>query len=160
MYYREIVRFAEQVERYFATFDRSRVKVILFDDFVRDVATVYADVLRFLEVDDTFQPTFERVNESKRPISPTFQAFVVRPPRPIARLIPHLRRLPVAHQIRSAILAVNSRSVERPPMSLELRARLTRELAPEVERLGALIGADLSAWQEPPTTRPETANVA
>jgi hypothetical protein len=160
MYYREIVRFAEQVERYFATFDRSRVKVILFDDFVRDVATVYADVLRFLEVDDTFQPTFERVNESKRPISPTFQALVVRPPRPIARLIPHLRRLPVAHQIRSAILSANSRSVERPPMSPELRARLTRELAPEVEHLGALIGADLSAWQEPPRTRPETANVA
>jgi hypothetical protein len=165
VYYRDTVRFDEQVERYLDTFDRSRIKVILFDDFVNDVASVYADLLRFLEVDDTFQPTFERVNESRRPISPTFQAFVTRPPRPVARFIPLLRRLPVAHRIRAAVMSANSREAERVPMSPELRARLTRELAPEVERLSALIGADLSAWQEPPRqeppkTRPETANVA
>jgi hypothetical protein len=62
-------------------------------------------------------------------------------------------------------MSANSREAERVPMSPNLRARLTRELAPEVERLSALIGADLSAWQEPPKqeppkTRPETANVA
>lgn len=160
VYYRDVVRFADQVERYLDTFDRSRILFIVFDDFVRDLASSYAETLRFLEVDETYQPTFQRVNESKRPISPTFQSLVVRPPRPIARLIPHLRRLPVAHQIRAAILSANSRSAERPPMSPELRARLTRELAPEVDRLSALIGADLSAWQEPPKTRPETAKVA
>jgi hypothetical protein len=37
---------------------------------------------------------------------------------------------------------------DRPPLDAELRARLQREMAPEVHALGELIGRDLSAWCE------------
>lgn len=160
LYYRETVRFAEQVERYLSEFGHSRVKIVIFDDFVRAPAESYADVLRFLGVDDAFRPEFERVNESKRPISPGLQALVVRPPRPLARLIPVLRRSRLAHQVRAALLSVNSRSEERPPLSQELRQRLTAELAPEVLRLSELIGRDLGQWLPMEEQRPEAATVA
>jgi sulfotransferase family protein len=160
LYYRDTVRFADQVERYLTEFGPSRVKFVIFDDFVRNPGDSYADVLRFLNVDDTFRPEFERVNESKRPISPGLQALVVRPPRPLARLIPVLRRSRLAHQVRAALLSANSRSVERPPMSIGLRRRLTEDVAQEVMRLGELIGRDLSRWLPAEEERPEAATVA
>ena len=160
LYYRDTVRFTDQVERYFTEFGRPRVKVVIFDDFVRDPGGTYADVLRFLAVDDTFRPEFERVNESKRPISPALQALVVRPPRPLDRLIPFLRRSPLAHQVRSAFLSANSRTSERPPMPSDLRDRLTREFSPEVARLSDLIDRDLSRWTQVDEQPSEAAIVA
>ncbi|HEV7200455.1 MAG TPA: sulfotransferase [Candidatus Limnocylindria bacterium] len=157
LFYRDTVRFADQVERYLDEFGSERVQILLFDDFVRDPAAAYLEVLRFLGVDETFRPSFERVNESKRPVNSTFQSFVVRPPGPVARLIPLLRRAPLAHQLRAAVLSANSRSYERPPLAEPLRQRLTAELAPEVERLGELIGRDLSRWMPVATPGPKEA---
>jgi hypothetical protein len=146
-FYRAAASFADQVERYLLEFGAERVKVVIFDDFVADPAGVYADVLRFLGVDDGFRPTFERVNESKRPIAPRLQAFLVRPPRPIASLIPTIRRLPLAHRLRVAILGANSRPYVRPPLPIEARRRLTAEFSDEVRRLEALLGRDLTGWK-------------
>jgi hypothetical protein len=145
-YYRAAARYADQVERYLAAFGPDQVHVVIFDDFVRDTAATYAGVLRFLGVDDSFRPSFERVNESKRPVSPRLQALIVRPPRPLDRIIPTLRRVPAMHRLRLALLTANSRPVTRKPLPPELRERLTVEFAPEVQRLGDLIGRDLSEW--------------
>ena len=160
LFYRETVRFADQVERYLDEFGSDHVKVIVFDEFIRDLVSAYVDVLRYLGVDESYRPSFERVNESKRSLSPRLQAFVVRPPKPVARLIPLLRRAPLAHQVRSALLSANSRTYDRPPMSEPLRQRLTAELAPEVERLGELIGRDLSAWLQAETPSTDVRTVA
>lgn len=149
LYYRDAVRFPEQIERYFEAVGRERTKVIIYDDFAADVESAYADTLRFLGVDDSFRPEFGIVNESKRPRLPGLQAVIVRPPGPIAKLIPTLRRLPLAHRIRERILLANSRSEQRQPMESELRGRLTANLTPEIERLEALLGLDLSAWKQP-----------
>jgi hypothetical protein len=149
LFYRAAVAFSEQIERYHAAFGRDRVKVILYDDFAADVPGVYADTLEFLGVATDFRPEFAVVNESKRPRSRALQALVVRPPRPVARLIPTLRRMPLAHRLRERLLLANSRSAVRPPLDQDLRQRLVQELTPEIERLETVIGRDLSAWKLP-----------
>jgi hypothetical protein len=42
----------------------------------------------------------------------------------------------------------NARSQARQAIDPELRERLTTELSPEVERLSALVGRDLSHWSQ------------
>ncbi len=160
LFYRDTVRFADQVERYLAEFGPDRVKILLFDDFIRDPEAAYLEVVRFLGVDDGFRPSFERVNESKRPVNSSLQSFVVRPPAPLARFIPLLRRAPLAHQLRAKVLSANSRPYERPPLDRSVRERLTTELAPEVQRLGELLGRDLSRWLPAATPRPDARSVA
>lgn len=157
LYYRDTVKFAEQLQRFLDVFDREQIKIIVFDDFAQDPARSYRDLLQFLRVDATFRPEFARVNESKRHVNPSLQELIVRPPAPIARLVPLLRRTRLAHQIRAAILSANSRPMKRAPMNPELRQQLTQELAPEVERLSDLIGRDLSAWSRSPTREVEIA---
>jgi hypothetical protein len=146
LYYRESVRFADQLERYLAVFGRERMHVIVYDDLRADTQGVYQRVLDFLGVDSDFRASFAVVNENKRVLLPSLQRLVYQPPRPLLRAVRRLRRFPAMHWLRSAVLKVNSRAERRPPMDLALRSRLQKEFAPDIERLGLLIGRDLSSW--------------
>src|ERR1044071_1039597 len=71
--YTDVFTYAPQIERFFQQMGRERVKVIVFDDFVRDTARVYAETLEFLGL-APFQATFEVVNAVK-PVAPGFSRF-------------------------------------------------------------------------------------
>src|SRR6202023_1401995 len=58
LFYRDIARYDDQVERYLAHFGRERVCVLLYDDLVTDPASAYRRVLRFLDVDPEHRPEF------------------------------------------------------------------------------------------------------
>lgn len=146
LFYRHSVRFAEQLERYLQAFGSERVHVVVFDDFARDTAAVYEGVLEFLGVEDSFKPDFGVRNPNKRVRLAALQRLVYQPPGPLLRLVPRLRRFPAIHRLREAVLRLNSTAARRQAMDPQLRRRLTEELAPDVERLGRLIGRDLSAW--------------
>ncbi len=145
LYYREIVAYTAQVERYFNAFGRDAVHVILFDDLKRDTAALYRDVLAFLDIDSGFQPDFRRVNESRRIRSRRLHfvySFIFR------RGMDHLHG-PAWYLTRkgvSVLRSLNTTYAPRPPLDPDLRDRLRRELAPEVARLGELLGRDLSQW--------------
>ena len=145
--YRHSVRFADQLERYFNVFGRDRVLILLFDDLVMDTTTTYRTVLEFLNVDRTFRPDFAVYNENKRARSGMLQRLVYRPPGPLLGAVQHLRRYPLVHRVRDAVLRLNSQAEKRRPMQAELRGRLIAELAPDIDRLSKLIGRDLSAWR-------------
>ena len=64
--YREVVRYADQVRRYFDVFGRDRVRVIIYDDFVLDAAGTYRDTLEFLEISSSrLDNVFKVVNPSR-----------------------------------------------------------------------------------------------
>jgi hypothetical protein len=49
-YFFDASLYSDALARYFAIFDRSRVKVLLFDDFSRDTAAVLRDLCAFLDI--------------------------------------------------------------------------------------------------------------
>lgn len=146
LFYRDMVRFADQLGRYLSRFGPDRVHVIVHEDLRADTPAEYRRVLEFLHVDPAFQPSFELKNTNKRPRSAGLQQLIYAPPGPLRALGPRLRRSRLAHALRDALVALNSRGEPRGEMDPALRSRLTEELRPEVERLGTLIGRDLSAW--------------
>jgi hypothetical protein len=153
--YREVGRLATHLERLQAQVGRERVLAYLFDDFVQDPHAVYAAVLRFagLPLDEPRpvrtargHQTFERrwlralsLGKIGVPMPWLIDLYLsnagwLRPTlRPLRRLIKQRNTVPAAP----------------PAMPAPLRARLTTEYAPEVERLERLLGRDLSAWQQP-----------
>jgi hypothetical protein len=148
LFYRHSVRFAEQLERYFDIFGRERVHVMLFDDLRRDGAGVIRGCLEFLGVDPSLAAAPPAANENRRVRSPLVQRLIFAPPRLLLPLAPFLRRLPIVRALRRRLLEANSEVRQREPMEPGLRRRLLDEQAPEIERLGRLIGRDLSAWLE------------
>jgi hypothetical protein len=145
--YREVADYAPQLARYFDTFGREHVHVILYENFAADPAETYRRVLDFLGLDSAFQPDFRVVNANKAPRSRVLTSLLNRPP-------PWLRRawralglpLEVQRALIRRTLDLNVREEPRRPLDAELAKRLRRELAPSVEKLGVLLGQDLSSW--------------
>lgn len=146
LFYRESVRFAEQLGRYYDVFPRDRIQVIVYEDFRDRTGEIYRQVLDFLGVDPGFAPSFSIANPNKRVRFPRLQRLVYQPPAPLLRAVPALRRHPIVHRMRDAVVGFNSAARRRAPMDPSLRRQLLSEQQPEIERLGRLIGRDLSSW--------------
>jgi hypothetical protein len=147
LYYREIVRYAAQVERYFQSFGRDRVHVILFDDFQRDLHGVYRRLLEFLDVDPTFQPQFRVVNPNKRVRSLMLRDWLDQP-IPLAQSVTKLLipSAEVRERWKKSLQQWNVGYAPRRQMNPRFEAELRHEFAEDVRRLSGLLNRDLSAW--------------
>jgi hypothetical protein len=149
LWYTDVPRYAEQLERYFATFGRDRVRVIIFDDFVADPAAAYRETLQFLGVDDRYRPeAFEAVNASRRIRSERLRHFLARPPELPRRIIHHLVPAPLRRAAHERAKGLNVIAAPRRPIPAETAERLDAIFAPEVARLSSLLGRNLEAlWR-------------
>lgn len=138
LFYRDVGRYAGQVERYLSLFGPAQVKVLIFEEFRADPASAYRETLEFLGVDPTFSPDLRVVNASASRRSWRLQQMLLSPimVRLGRAVIPAILRPSVGPLIDR----LNSRSRVREPLDLELRARLGAELRSDVVRLGQLLG--------------------
>lgn len=130
--YVEVARAAEKLERFFTAFGRERVHVILFEDFRRDNARVYREVLEFLDIDPEFVPELDPARAAKR-----IQLMAI---QQLRRTDPRVRQRMSRDGIRQ------HSGPKGAPLSPELKARLRETFRPDVARLGELLGRDLSHW--------------
>jgi hypothetical protein len=143
-FYRENARFAKHVKRYLDVFGPGKVHVIIHDDFQRDTAKSYQETLRFLEVDENFQPEFEVINEYRGVRSLKLHRIMQNMPQ----IAWTLRRalLPENFHIGGALMRLNTPAVARPEIDGEQKKELKEEFLPEVEKLSELLGRDLNHW--------------
>ena len=145
-FYRDIARYTQQVQRYFDTFGRDKVHVIIFDDFKSDTSQAYRETCKFLGVDSRFCPEFTVVNPSKTVRNESLRSFLRYPLPPARWLLQILQHSPIRLGLRKRIRKLNTKYEFRPPMNPQLKRRLQREFLPEVERLSELLGRDLTHW--------------
>ena len=135
---------------YFAAFDRSQIRVYLYEDFRRDPATVLRDMYGFVGVNPDFVPDLTaRHNVSGIPRSRLlFQAYdgLAKVARAAERrgFIPG--RLLDSGPFMSASMAFQRWILERPRMPAEARVRLRAFYREDTLALQRLIGRDLSHW--------------
>jgi GT2 family glycosyltransferase len=158
--YRQVARYTGQVRRYFEAFGRERVHVIIYDDFAADVSAAYRQTLDFLGLESKGGDLgFNVVNPCQRIRSPALRAVMYDPL--VRSVVPALHRwaprpvFAALQQIDAWLLQFNSCVEHRPPLDPDLRARLKREFAPEVERLSELLGRDLTHWSREQPSLPE-----
>ncbi|MCF6153707.1 MAG: sulfotransferase [Candidatus Brocadia sp.] len=146
LFYRETVKYTEQVQRYYNVFGRENVHVIIYDDFKVDTINVYRENLRFLGVTGDFQPEFKTINPNKRVRSNILRNLLQNPPQ-IARVLGKFFVTHTLHQwFVKKLTSFNREYESRPPMDTELRKRLQAEFASEIERLSELLRRDLTHW--------------
>ena len=147
--YREITRFSEHIQRYFDTFGRERVLVILFDDFAKAPGLAYENVLSFLGVRSDGKRNFEIVNGNKRVRYPEVQQRLRHLSKKLWRFersFPHLYR-----KARAIVARLNYVYEPRPAIEAGFRQRLEVEYAPEVRNLERLLGVTLDHWRARPS---------
>lgn len=144
--YRGSARYVEQVRRYLEVFGRDKVHIILFEDLKERPAETYEAVLRFLGVPSDGRSDFPVVNRRRSARSMELQEFVRRPPGWLGSIGRAVIPLAMRAGLRRWFSAVNVDSSPPPPLSQDLRRRLTSDFAAEIEELARLIGRDLSRW--------------
>ncbi|MGE5609966.1 MAG: sulfotransferase family protein [Bacillota bacterium] len=142
--YSEVFTFAPQVKRYLDAFGRENVKVIIFNEFVKETARIYRETLEFLGVDPNFQATLEVVNAAK-PVAMGFNRFFGQ--RPGLRNWVN-RYVPVGfkQKLMDVVPHVFPTIKREKKIDPELRKRLLPTVEKDVKELGELIGRDLGRW--------------
>ena len=99
--YREAASsFESHVRRYFATFDKNSIMVILFDDLKAATESVYNATCAFLDIDSSVSVDFSAENKNKPMTKPRIPKFLMRPPR-IAKMVASV----IPRTIRKHLLA-------------------------------------------------------
>lgn len=148
LYYSQIPRYSEQLQRYFDQFGRERVRIILFDDLKRSPERVYSETLEFLGVDPAFAPDFGVHNASApTPDSWAYRVWKASTLRYRIRSLAPQRLYDAIRANRRRRLARAARRSPRAPLDTRLRFELANRFSDEISRLEELIDRDLSSWR-------------
>jgi hypothetical protein len=145
--YGEIAKLGKQVERAFALIPAPQRLVILYDNFARDTALVYAQVLSFLGVPHDGRSEFPRINEARRVRSRWLWRTIV-------------GALTVAVRFKDKLIGPGSFGVYAnlspyflvskrggpAPISDQLRREMRDYFADDIRCLSMLLNCDLSHW--------------
>lgn len=151
--YRQVYRYAEQIQRYLDAFGPQRLHIVLYDDFARDTEGTYRAVLDFLDVPWQGPRDLRPVHRHRRLRWSWLKGLERRYEIPLRRLarrwIPQDdRRRRLGKRLIGGLRRLNSQQVRRPPLPPTTLARLRREMAPDVRRLEAQIGRRTGWLQE------------
>lgn len=64
--YGEIGKQGEQIERLLRLIPENRLKIVIFDDFIKNPAIIYREILEFLAVPDDGRDVFPKINEGQK----------------------------------------------------------------------------------------------
>ncbi len=141
--YSEFPRYAEQLARYFEHFDREKIKIFLYEDYLKDPQSVLREIFAFVGVDSAFSPVLApHVNMGGNPQSVFIQWLIMRP-NPISRIFRALLPLATRRKIRDVI---SRKNVDREEIPTAARILLWAALREDITQLQTLIGRDLSHW--------------
>lgn len=147
--YRDRAKFGEQLPRWFDEFGRDRVRVIIFEDMVKDSAGEFRSLLEFLGVDPTYVPeSFAAYNTAhgarstfiRRVLNGRFPQWLVWGLLP--KLIGDTRTRGLVRRFRHSWF--HRKPITKGKLSPALRRRLEDDFAPDVARLSSLLGRDMS----------------
>lgn len=132
--------YSNQVQRFLTTFSSGRILFVLFGEFIRQPEQVTKRVFRFLNVEDTFEPTITVHNKGKDVWSPRLQ-FSLR--HRLGHGLELLFGSRVGRRIRDQLMRLN---VNQRPQSLsrEIRQDLLDLYEGDIKKTEKLTGLPLS----------------
>jgi hypothetical protein len=163
--YDEAGRYGTYVERLFKAVGRERCRVMLFDDLLADPVGQHRRLIEFAGLRPVPPPKIKAERESKGVRFVPLQQIMKRPPR---ALLPYLATLRYHGRfdkevgkkavktapggrpsLRKRILRWNKVEDKSRPVPLAVQNEIRVHFRDEVDKLGQLIGRDLSHWLQP-----------
>jgi len=145
--YKEVASYDKHTKKWIDTFGKENVKVVIFEEFLKDNGKTFREILEFLEVDSDFIPSFDVMNENNT-VRSIFLRNLLRDSVRLPLFLQKTIKLFIPHKIRKGIRNANDKKVKRNPMSMELRERLVREMKPGIQRLEKVLNKKLNVWSK------------
>lgn len=133
--YLDASRYAFQLERFLPHFPLERILVLRLEDMAGDPRPVLRRVFAFIGVDPGFDdPGFDTVSHA---------SSAKGQPNALGRAV---QRLPGGRLLRHGLPQVFEKALPKPKVDDETRGRLRAYFEPDLQRLSALTGVDVSPW--------------
>ena len=131
--------YARQLERYIGTFGRENVKVLIFEEFIKDTRSAVKDVLNFLDVNanppENIQKEYNTFFIPKSKISKLIIGNKII--RRISQIVPETK---LKSDIRKAVAG---ESIKKPPVSDKAKSFLEEIFRDDVKALETILGRTL-----------------
>ena len=143
-FYKSRVNYVEQVKRYLDLFG-DQVLILLYEELQNDPIAICKKIYHFLGTEDHFIPDAKtHYNKGIRPRLKIFRRLINTP----ESLLSSYSGFPGIRSMTSLLSALIAKPIT--PMADETRIKFAAQLAPDIKKLGNLIGRDLSDWMSPP----------
>lgn len=144
LYYSDWAKFDIQLSRYFKIFDKSKIKIILFDDFKSDNIKICKEVFSFLNVDDSFTPRVSIVHSNKILKHRGFIKFLKNPlVFKIMKIIPRKHYSAIGRKLHNLLY----KTQKRESLDYDFSIKLKIKYKSVVENLSRMLNKDLiSIW--------------
>lgn len=147
LFYREWVRYTDQVKRYVNTFGWENIFIGIFDHFKKDPQDFFSQLGKFLDINGLEDIQAEVVNKNATVRSNLVNRIArgrVKLFKPIIKFILPSRNL--RKKIQQNIIRYNEKVISREPLNTQLNKKLKNELRSEIEKLSLLLNKDLTYW--------------
>jgi hypothetical protein len=142
--YQGIASMGRQLERFLSIAPREQSHIVFYDEFARDTARAYRDVLTFLNLQDDGRTEFPRINQYKEARYPWLQRLICHRRLPESlRLVG--RRLGL-HRVHHWIWKKNIRRTEKQPIPPGFLEELKFAFRDDVALASDLLHRDLNGW--------------
>ncbi len=137
--------YSVSLQPWYDQFGPAQIKIVLFEDLVRDGLALFHDICRFLEIDDTFVPDMTVRNKGGAMKNQRLGRFYEQiKTHPLRQAINPL----VPERLRLMMVSSRDRNLEEPPpMPVAVAGRLKEFYRDDIDRLEELIHRDLSVWK-------------
>jgi len=140
LYYSYYITYKKHIEKYHKIFSKN-LHIILFDNLKNNFNVTFKKLLSFLDVDPSFKPSFEILNQNKIAKIKFLQNPYIK--TPITKIIPKLLR----PFLSSIYKKLNSKDMLREPLPSAVVRNLKKQFLPEVESINKYFDEDLiSLW--------------
>lgn len=147
--YSRIAKHGNHAENILAIFPREQVKLILFDDFIKNTESVYEEILDFLNLPQNIKnQDFKQHNPYRKFRSPRFNKLclsIIRVAGPFTMRFKRLLRIERVG-IMDGLRRINKSNEIKKPLSPEMRSTLVEEFREDTQKLSLIINRDLSHW--------------
>lgn len=149
--YSRITRYWEQLERFYRTFPRGQIHIVLFEDLKADPARSFKEVAEFLGIDPGFEPEFTRFNPQRRVRNRDLARALLRwqganssAPPPRSEFGANVLR--VRRRVVHDLSRLNSAPARPSAISSSFLDLIVTDHREDLARLGELIERDLTHW--------------
>ena len=143
--------YADLLDRWLVHFDRSRFKIVLFDDLRSDPSAFIEDIFLYMGVDAAYSPPVlnQRVNEAGGEVTAVARKIKLLKKAPwLYNTLRSLKqKLAFSDSVERVLKVKGSNEAYKKGMSEEVRLELQSIYAPQIKRLEAEWGLNLSAWK-------------
>jgi hypothetical protein len=145
----------KHLKRYYDLFSSSQIKVLFFHDMISDNKAFFKSAVNFLRASEFYPDNLnEKINRSTRNRLPVLNAILQSGRNVFTKrstLAPALKFLKLTGITKLGTFIrdkVNSKQiVEKPNLPKDLENRIREHNRPEIEKLEALCGVDLTHWK-------------